>query len=68
MHNANHKPARTAGDELKQLIEPLACYICAVDRPKVALIWALVILVNEVGQNNKAARDHISVMAENYLG
>jgi hypothetical protein len=67
MNRVNHQPDRATEATLKRLAEPLASYICALDNPKAALSWALVVLFDEVGQINDAAKDHISAVAENFL-
>jgi hypothetical protein len=43
------------GDNLEQVIEPLASYICASERPRAALHRALAALYSEVAQTNRAA-------------
>jgi hypothetical protein len=55
------KPTRTS--ELESVIEPLASYICATDKPRVALIRALALLVNEVEQTNRAAHARVAALA-----
>ena len=63
-----NEKGRVNETSLKQLIEPLAGYICAVEHPKAALVWALVILFDEVDQNNRASQCHIAVMSESNMG
>jgi hypothetical protein len=45
-------------NDLQQVIEPLANYICAADKPRTALMSALDFLVREVEATNQAARTH----------
>lgn len=44
--------------DLEQVIEPLASYICATDEPKTALLSALAVLFREVEATNRAASAH----------
>jgi hypothetical protein len=43
---------------LKGVIEPLASYICAADRPRAALLSVYRALLSEVEQTNRAAQAH----------
>ncbi len=51
---------------LERVIEPLASFICATDRPRATLISALAILFNEVEQTNRAANSHYATVSENH--
>jgi hypothetical protein len=53
-----------ADSSLEQVIEPLASYISASERPKAALMSALSILVSEVERTNRAAFVHITSRRE----
>ena len=44
--------------ELERMIEPLASYICATERPQSALRSALAALFREVEANNRTATAH----------
>jgi hypothetical protein len=46
--------------DLERVIEPLASYICAADRPKAALNQALAALLHELEQLNRTAKAHIA--------
>jgi len=46
--------------DLRRMIEPLASYICATERPKTALILALTALSKEVEQVTGMAKAHIA--------
>lgn len=54
MSNANRKPQLDTSD-LERVIEPLASYICAADRPRAVLRRALNVLLAEVASTNRAA-------------
>jgi hypothetical protein len=51
---------------LERVVEPLASFICATERPKAALASALAILFNEVEQTNRAASAHFAAISENH--
>jgi hypothetical protein len=53
------------GSELEQVIEPLASYICATDRPRATLMSALAALYSAVEETNRAANNHFGIFAEN---
>ncbi len=50
---------------LEQVVEPLASYISASERPKAALLAALAVLVSEVERTNRAAFAHVTSILEN---
>jgi hypothetical protein len=47
---------KTTAADLRRILEPLAGYICATDRPAEALKLAYATLLAEVAQVNRAAR------------
>jgi hypothetical protein len=51
---------------LERVVEPLASFICATERPRAALASALAILFSEVEQTNKAANAHFATISENH--
>ena len=53
------------GNDLERVIEPLANYICAAERPKAALMSALAVLVREVEATNRAAAVHFQNFMQN---
>jgi hypothetical protein len=53
-------------NNLERVVEPLASFICATDRPRAALASALAILLNEVEQTNRAASAHFATISENH--
>jgi hypothetical protein len=67
MNRANIELERTSDSGLERVIEPLASYICATERPRAALMSALVVLVSEVCHTNRTAHLHISTFLENHL-
>jgi hypothetical protein len=44
--------------ELRRVLEPLANYICATDRPREVLLSAQALLSREVRQTNRLAQAH----------
>jgi hypothetical protein len=56
---------RAAGSELERVIEPLASYICATERPKYALMSALSLLFREVEGTHAAALAHFQNWRQN---
>lgn len=60
MNATNITLERTPSRDLAQVIEPLASYICAADRPQETLLSALAVLFDEVEGTNKAALMHFS--------
>jgi hypothetical protein len=54
---------RPLGNELKRVVEPLASYICATDKPNSALWSALALLFREVEATNGAAATHVRSLA-----
>jgi hypothetical protein len=60
-----HHDLKRAGElELERVIEPLASYVCAADRPRAALISALEFLFNEVALTHSAAAAHLTTFSE----
>jgi hypothetical protein len=60
MIRTNREPRRATPADLRQVIEPLASYICASDRPRAALSLAFAVLADEVTQLNRVARRHVA--------
>jgi hypothetical protein len=62
-----HRSLGTAAEgNLERVVEPLANFICATERPRAALASALAILFSEVEQTNKAANAHFATISENH--
>jgi hypothetical protein len=51
--------------DLERVIEPLASYICASERPKSALASALTVLCREVEATNRVAAGHFRTFLGN---
>jgi hypothetical protein len=51
--------------DLERVVEPLASYISASERPKAALLSALAVLVSEVERTNRAAFAQVRSFREN---
>ncbi len=58
MNRVNRSFEVSVPQDLAQVIEPLASYICATDEPKTALLSALAVLFREVEATNRAASAH----------
>jgi hypothetical protein len=58
MNRVNRSFEVSVPQDLEQVIEPLASYICATDEPKTALRSALAMLFREVEATNRAASAH----------
>jgi hypothetical protein len=63
--NTNRLKNRSAIPDLRQMIEPLANFICATDEPKRALMSALAALVHEVESTNEVALSHFHTFSQN---
>ena len=63
--NTNRLKIRPAAPDLRQMVEPLANYICATDEPKRALMSALAALVHEVESTNEVALTHFHTFSQN---
>jgi hypothetical protein len=57
---------RATNRDLERFIEPLASYICATERPKLALVSALSALFREVEATNRVADGHLHSMFRNH--
>jgi hypothetical protein len=57
-----------AESELLRVIEPLASYICAADRPKERLLSVLSVLRSEVQAMNQVAMMHVTSRCSEALG
>ncbi|MEX2167857.1 MAG: hypothetical protein WD851_00980 [Pirellulales bacterium] len=57
---------RSVESDLERVVEPLASYICATERPKTALLSALAALVREVEATNRAANGHFLTLRGNH--
>ena len=68
MNATNVGLERTSDSDLAQIIEPLASYICAADRPREVLLSALAALFDEVKETNRAALLHFSCRRAESLG
>jgi len=64
MNNLHQALRVTTGKELERVIEPLASYIIAANRPRAVLASALAILFSEIEETNKVASAHVTDFAE----
>ena len=53
--------------ELERVLEPLASYICANDRPRAALKVAVAALFQQVEQTNRAASARVAALLERQI-
>jgi hypothetical protein len=60
MNAINPLSHRVSESSLERVIEPLASYICAADRPKAALNRVVAALLDEVEQTIRLARSHVA--------
>lgn len=63
MCSAASQLARATQRDLEQVIEPLASYICATDRPRAALNHALALLLGHVKQTNRLASARLAAVS-----
>ena len=59
---------KTKNRELTQVIEPLASYICAADRPREMLLSVLTALFDEVKGTHRATLMHLACHQAESLG
>ena len=52
------RPERTSRNELDRVVEPLASYICATERPSAALRSVVSALLRSVEETNRMAASH----------
>jgi hypothetical protein len=65
MNNVNRVLDRVSATDLERVVEPLASYICATDRPRTALVSALRVLFREVAATNQVAAMQFRAFLEN---
>lgn len=63
--NANRLKNHPVVPNLREMVEPLANFICATDEPKRALMSALAALVHEVESTNHVALTHFHTFSPN---
>jgi hypothetical protein len=68
MNRLNMHPSSKTEADLKKLVEPLASYISATDRPEAKLILALIMLVNNVQEIGDAANTYLATLSVNHVG
>jgi len=68
MTTSNLPTNSAANRELTQVIEPLASYICAADRPRETLLSVLAVLFDEVQGTHKATLMHFAARRADSLG
>ena len=62
-----HQSSKTEAD-LKKLVEAVASYISATNRPRATLIMALIMLVSNVQEIGDAANTYLATFSENHVG
>jgi len=68
MNKFPHSFDLEAENSLKRVIEPLASYVCAADRPRAVLLSALSALFDEVEATNRTALMNLSGLRADSLG
>jgi hypothetical protein len=68
MKSRHAKIDLTLASDLEQVIEPLASYISAADRPREALLSALSALFDEVKETHRATLMHFACRQVDSLG
>jgi hypothetical protein len=63
--STNRLKSSPAATDIRQMIEPLANFICATDQPKRALMSALAALIHEVESTNEVALTHFHTFSQN---
>jgi len=63
---SNHFEAKQR-NELEQVVEPLANYICATERPGAALQTVLSVLLRSVEETNRLAKNHFRAVVNGGL-
>ncbi|HVX59013.1 MAG TPA: hypothetical protein VHC19_00380 [Pirellulales bacterium] len=61
MVTLNDKQNGEFGDDLQHVIEPLANYICATERPRSSLKLALAALIRQIDQTNQSATAQVAL-------
>jgi hypothetical protein len=64
MNNANLERQQATASDLERVVEPLASYICATERPVASLLSALAVLFSQVEQTNRSALAHAAAFSE----
>jgi hypothetical protein len=65
MRRAIQFPNRAAEVQLERVVEPLASYIVAANRPRAALLSALAVLYRALEENNRAANAYVAALTQN---
>src|SRR5213592_1901218 len=68
MKTNESRPTGASRHDLTEVIEPLASYICAADRPREALLSAVAALFDEVQGTHKATLMHFVARRADSLG
>jgi hypothetical protein len=68
MKTPNIQARQASNRDLAQVIEPLASYICAADRPRETLLSVLSVLFDEVQGTHKATLMHFVSRRADSLG
>jgi hypothetical protein len=64
MNPANCLLDWSIGNDLERVVEPLANYICATDKPQTALFSVLAVLCRQVDATNGTALNHFRRVVE----
>ena len=64
MNKINLTLKAATDNDLERMVEPLASFICATEKPKAALATALALLYSEIAQTNRAASSFFATLSE----
>jgi hypothetical protein len=64
MKKSNRAAESATNGDLERMVEPLASFICATEKPKAALASVLALLCSEIAQTNRAASSFFATLSE----
>ena len=68
MNRLNYHLSPKIEADIQKLVEPLASYITAIDQPNIALVLALILLLENLREINVAANHYLASISENHVG
>jgi hypothetical protein len=67
MNRNSQKSDPTGRNDLERVVEPLASYICATERPGAALKTVFAALLRSVEETNRVAKSHFHTLTNGGL-
>jgi len=67
MNRINRQAEAKGRSDLERVVEPLASYICATERPGVALKSVFAALLRSVEETNRVAKSHFRTLTNGGL-